>query len=152
MLKKRRPLEFLALSPNLPANFPDNPDQQVQLVGPVLSGGHSRVLSFVHMEVLTNDDVFGALVAVPDRLDPEAQPMPPPQITLRGVRIITDNPYPVPEHVVVQGIASRTATSFNSVGQYAYSGPMRLWFCAQRLQGAAWTGLSVLVTMRFRTF
>jgi hypothetical protein len=58
----------------------------------------------------------------------------------------------VPEHVVLQGIASRTATSFDSVGQYAYSGPMRLWLCCQRLPAGAWTGLSVLMTLRFRTF
>jgi hypothetical protein len=71
---------------------------------------------------------------------------------LRGVRFITENPYPVPEHVIVHGIPSRTSTSFNSVGQFAYNGPTRLWFCAERLQGDAWTGLTVLVTLRYRTF
>jgi hypothetical protein len=152
MLKSRRPLEYLALSTNIPANVPPNPDDQLQLMGPLLSGGHAGVLSFCHIELLVLDDVFFVLLATPERLDPEGVSIPPVPINLRGVRFITENPYPVPEHVVLQGICSRTATSFDSVGQYAYSGPMRLWLCAQRLSGNAWTGLSALMTLRFRTF
>jgi hypothetical protein len=151
MLKARRPLEYLALCSNLPPDFP-NPDDQVQLMGPLLSGGNSGVLSFIHMEVLTNDNIYCALVATPQQLDPEGDPVPPPLIALRGVREIRENPYLVPEHIVVQGIPSRMATSFDSVGQHAYSGPTRLWCCCQRLQGDRWSGLSVLLTLRYRTF
>jgi hypothetical protein len=114
-MRNPSPLEYLCLGASLNPRLP-GPDQNIKLPGSFLSSGHSGILSFAHVEVLTPDDFYAILVCFAEQTDAQGNDIEPSDIAIRGHRYLAMNLYPIPEQIVLHFLLSRCLSGFDSVG------------------------------------